>query len=357
MKVNPIKALAICFLSSITTVGIMYGIHHQVKPTKNDFMRSFVRSGVLQQHALERAVAGYQIIGTFPNKIILSNPQKPDTLVSLSDTLTDRQYHLLTTTDQTTIIPGTQISMDSTRLYAFTPYSKKLYTGTFPEGVLSPLKHELSGSATQICALDSPFFILRTYTGFNASTAQAELQRYSITVPTISSPITFTLQKQKEVQFSTKGHLLYNRYLQRLIYVYLYRNQFDVMDTTLQRVLEGNTLDTIKQVNLTPHKNLTTDITVLANKLPVVNRAVCTTDSLLYIHSGMMADNETLKAFKKNNVVDIYNLANGSYQFSFYIPNYKEQSLHSFKVYQDKLIVLYRYAIVIYTMPERQTPV
>ena len=62
----------------------------------------------------------------------------------------------------------------------------------------------------------------------------------------------------------------------------------------------------------------------------------------------MLAKNEDEKKFENSSVIDTYNLRDGQYQFSFYLPKHNEKKMREFKVSGDMLIALYDHYVLKY---------
>jgi hypothetical protein len=54
----------------------------------------------------------------------------------------------------------------------------------------------------------------------------------------------------------------------------------------------------------------------------------------------LQADNESIEMFKSHEVIDVYSIKDGQYQFSFYLQKDNEKVISQFKVVGDKMIVL-----------------
>jgi hypothetical protein len=72
----------------------------------------------------------------------------------------------------------------------------------------------------------------------------------------------------------------------------------------------------------------------------------------LFNTSMVMAGNETDEDFRKNTIVDIYDLTTGSYYASIYIPAYENEKMTSFKVIGNRIIAMYKSNIVLYDYKE-----
>jgi len=58
-----------------------------------------------------------------------------------------------------------------------------------------------------------------------------------------------------------------------------------------------------------------------------------------------------LKTLPHHAVIDVYQITNGHYRGSFYIPEFKEERMKEFEVAAGKIIALYDDYVVIYSNP------
>ncbi|HVI45738.1 MAG TPA: hypothetical protein VM802_12760 [Chitinophaga sp.] len=157
------------------------------------------------------------------------------------------------------------------------------------------------------------------------------------------------LTQQDEGIMSMDGLMKYDRRQGRFVYTYFYRNQFIVCDSLLTVLYRGNTIDTVQYEKIKvgkPDRN--GDVRMSAPPL-VVNKQVAIDNAHLYIASGIRADNEGRKANQQNAVIDAYDLSNGKYLFSFYIPNEYQEKLSDFRIIGSRFIAVYSNKIVMYT--------
>ncbi|MBC9795131.1 hypothetical protein [Sinomicrobium weinanense] len=154
-----------------------------------------------------------------------------------------------------------------------------------------------------------------------------------------------------EVIFSTEGKLHYDKKTKQLTYVYLYRNQFLLMDDGFNLLYKGNTIDTISRVKIKVGE-ISSESTFTMAKPPIsVNKRSTVSGNYLYVNSNILAGNEDPDTFENASIIDVYHLEKGEYEFSFYIPTYKEETLKEFMVIDnDTVIVKYRQYIVTYTL-------
>lgn len=155
------------------------------------------------------------------------------------------------------------------------------------------------------------------------------------------------LTQQENNFFASDGIL--NASPQYVVYQYLYNNKFLVFDQKLNLVSIGRTLDTITTPQIKLHLNENENSMTFAEPPLVVNKSAVIGDSLLYVLSALKADNEEKYSFRRNQVVDIYDLATGAYRNSFYIPYYKKLAPNDVYVLDNQLLVLYERFLVNYS--------
>lgn len=159
--------------------------------------------------------------------------------------------------------------------------------------------------------------------------------------------------KNGDAGISTDGQLLYDKFSSELVYVHFYNNTIVGIDTNLNPLYTMHTIDTGRGyvVNVTKYSNGT--LAEYTNGNPVHGRNILSNvnNGLLYILSGIKADNESSKPFKNNAVIDVYALNEKKYNGSFYIPKYDGIRPRAFKVYNNRFYALYKKRLICYQVP------
>ncbi|GGK18997.1 hypothetical protein GCM10007962_11480 [Yeosuana aromativorans] len=158
------------------------------------------------------------------------------------------------------------------------------------------------------------------------------------------------LEKQVEGFFCTDGYLHYNPQMQKLIYTYYYRNEYIILDKDLKVEARYSTIDTTTTANIKIRETISKKQRSMATPPPVVNRRSETLGYGLFNQSKIRAENEPEKQFEQGEVIDVYNLKNGTYKYSFYIPNIEGHFLKDFRIVHDHLLALYPDRIVTYLL-------
>lgn len=162
------------------------------------------------------------------------------------------------------------------------------------------------------------------------------------------------LKKQVDGLLCTDGILDYSSELALVVYTYRYRNQYVCLDTNLNLVKFGKTIDTTSVAKISVSE-LQGKITMAKPPL-MVNRDARIHGRYLFVYSNLMAANESIDNFRNNSVVDVYDLSDGSYHFSFYIANYHNIKMQQFKVTGSIFTARFGDMVVQYDLPSQYFP-
>lgn len=151
------------------------------------------------------------------------------------------------------------------------------------------------------------------------------------------------LTKQVDGVFCVYGKLLYDKHSKNIVYLYHYRNEYLIMDTALNLLKKGKTIDTISKAQIKVDryiKGAQMHYTFSAPPL-LVNKSAAVYNNILYINSNLKAKNENGETFSQYHVIDVYDLSDASYHYSFYLPHVDGESLIGFNVQEQTLVAQY----------------
>ncbi|HZY82827.1 MAG TPA: hypothetical protein VFE50_25075 [Cyclobacteriaceae bacterium] len=133
----------------------------------------------------------------------------------------------------------------------------------------------------------------------------------------------------------TDGYLNYSESEHTLVYTYRYRNQFICLDTGLNVLFIGKTIDTTSVAKITVAE-ANGKITMSSPPF-IVNMGTCVDGKYLFVHSNLVASNQSPDAIEDRSFIDVYNINDGSYLLSFYIYHVNDLKMRSFIVKDDAL--------------------
>ncbi len=145
------------------------------------------------------------------------------------------------------------------------------------------------------------------------------------------------LTRQVDGFFDKDGTLCADPGQGRLIYLYRYRNQYIVADSSLAPLPPGRTIDTISRANITvAHVKSRNERKMSAPPL-VVNKNAAVYKNLLFVQSALRGRYEPAEPLNQASVIDVYDHARREYVLSFYFYHFKGGKLRDFIVHDDRL--------------------
>lgn len=154
------------------------------------------------------------------------------------------------------------------------------------------------------------------------------------------------LVKQVDGIFDSDGSLLWNAKHKQFLYVYKYRNTYEVVNKNMIKLFTGKTIDTIKTAIIDVNYDSSNQQSKLGWKSIMVNKTSATSGDYLYIESDRLGKYEDDS--NSSTIIDVYNITNNSYEFSFYIYHNPGKKLKEFKVDGNMLVALIDERLLIY---------
>jgi hypothetical protein len=313
---------------------------------KNNFARRFLPGHALLIKHLDIKFDSYYIAGAGLGRIYLGNEMAPWVVMAVDTAFSDTVYSTIRNVDRKDIL--------SARLFIQPPYfylpdlgTKSIFWGNINDWRVENIIHD-SLSSDLAVPLSNSSFALRT---FRKHALDYNLAKETIN-PVSAKIFSNILEQRNDGIFGNDGMLVYDRNASLLVYIYFYRNQYICMDTNLNIVYRANTIDTTAKGNI-KMANIKTDNTfTLAAPPIVVNRNSCVQNKILFINSGLKADNENKTVFNNSSVIDLYDVEKGKYKHSVYIPNYNGEKMKQFYILNNNCIgVISGHYLLLYQFP------
>ena len=344
---RPLIIASICVLGCLIIVATLYtNVSEKEILYENGFQRDFKSSVLLNEQFVNLGYNSYYIAGLSNVSVFLANYRVPTFYLKINYSLTDTARVPLTIPDEDKLAWNVlNIVINSPDLYIADRLTPILFYGTLPNPKFT--KSNLNGVRFGKMVPVSPnHIIVRTYDPIHGQNVLK-----TTTMDSSNNPLpTYVLEKQVDGMFCTDGFFLHNQAHGEVLYVYYYRNQYVGLNSMLDVVYKGNTIDTVSQAKVQIGTIASENKETLVKRPDVVNKRGAVYKDQLYIHSGLIADNESIEAFKSSAVIDVYSLDDQSYQYSFYIPNFKKKRLREFHVNDNKLVAIYSNYLVTYEL-------
>lgn len=339
-----INIILLIIAGSLLLLTLLHLLSNQHFHIKNGFKRNiktdvlhFKKEIVLPPHK-------YYFSGFTANSIYLSNYSTPEILTLInSNNSSIIQTRIKTHDDNISI--GSQIIVDSPQILIIN--GKK---GQILKSCIVPCSYtkiiEGIDNFSMCMPISSSGYILRRFDIRNRNNKLVKSNLESKTDKDVLNILT----AQGDGFFSTDGQLHFSRFLNVLVYVYYYRNEFLGIDTNLNLIYKRQTIDTNRYAKLDVVHNKKLNTYSLGASTLKVNGMSCIDRDMLFINSLLAADNQTKEETTTNTTIDVYSLTTQRYQFSFLIPNLRNRKLREFKVVNRLVIVLYDNSVATYQL-------
>lgn len=133
-----------------------------------------------------------------------------------------------------------------------------------------------------------------------------------------------------------------------LFYTQYNKGCFYKIDTNLKNITDFNTVDKIHKID---DIKISKDSSFYYSK-PVLNINLFSliNKNELLIVSFAKGKTDVLSKFMKYRTVDVYNINNGRYLRSFYLPNNEDEKAHDIKIINNKFYLLFDSKVVVYEL-------
>lgn len=345
MKTTILK-ISSCFILSILVVAGLFAWSRQKTRKDNGFYRLLPPHPAIKVKAMDLNYNSYYVAGTDKDVVYLSNYTAPLHLVKVNlPDLDTTHIQLRVDAPEMKFRKNTEVAIRPPHFYLMDGVTPMLKRGKLNEWTARNFMYNEAFFSTAVPFGSASLFIdaLSNKTKERSLGIETDTEPHVRLVPEV-------LEKQLDGIFCTNGKMLYNKDLHQMVYVYYYRNQYIVTDTTLTVQYRANTIDTISRVRIKTGTINEGRTKKLASPPYVVNNNGATSGNFLYVQSNLMAKNEKPENFEHKTVIDVYDLVKQSYAFSFYLPPYREQRVSRFYMTGEYLVAIYGQHLVLYRL-------
>lgn len=331
----------------IASTLILYTISEGKTHSQSSYIRLMPPHMIDFQSKLDLKFNSYYIIKSSDQTTYLGNITSPKHILLLNNTTLDTQHIYIKIPEKDyTPTAETIVKIDSDNFYIGDGSSRKIIKGNIRDWTSKSTIHtEIPFSKFEI--IDKNTLAITTTDPNTGNYEIARIEQSSKNKTTIFNQI---IEKQVDGIFCSDGILQYNSGVKKLVYTYYYRNQFICVDTSFVIKYRGITIDTISKAKIKISKIESNNTITLSERPAMVNNKITTYDKWLFINSPMLAKNESSTSHRLSSTIDVYDINNGKYMSSFYIPDYEENKMVDFTVSSSGLYVLYDHTLITYSM-------
>ncbi|RXG13125.1 MauE/DoxX family redox-associated membrane protein [Leeuwenhoekiella aestuarii] len=346
--IEPALILIILTLGSCACVVILFLASENTLHYNNQLNRRYPHHPATLRETINLGYNSYYLAGINDDALYLGNTTAPLHLLKLKLNSKDT-IHLqiqLSEVQRTLPFQSIKTQIHKNKIYLYDSAANILLAGNLNDLKLDSISVSHNFSLLQVT--NDSTAIVRTR---NISKSKNELAVLNFNKADTLKQNPNLLEPQHDGIFSTDGMLLYNPQLDRTIYTYYYRNQFLIADNQLNLIRRTNTIDTTSSAQL-KIKGVSGS-RKLANVPHYVNKHVATYGRHLFIHSDVLGVNDTAQMLEDAFIIDVYDLLNYSYRFSFYLYKPRNTKLKDFKVYNNEVFALIENQLLIYTLKNK----
>lgn len=327
-------SLITIFIGSNGLTIFLFLLSEHIIKKENNFTRRFLPHPISDETALNLTANSFYFAGNNGDTIFLGNREAPLLLTTVSPAFKTAEKDTLKLSNDQLPFKSVEVNIN----YPFI----SLTDGTVPvifEGQLPNLL------AKQVNFKPSFFTAIKLTSPHNyifKAVLTKDKKAVLGTVNTLENRVQFNhnlLEEQIDGLFDTDGSYTVDPIKQKIIYTYLYQNQYLVTDLDLENKNIGNTIDTIKKANIKLHKLSDGTIKMAAPPLEV-NQFQMAYDGLLFNASALRGKHESNSRWKNSKVIDVYDYHEKTYKYSFYIHNRNNINARSILVTKKYLYAL-----------------
>lgn len=331
-----ILGVLIVSVISVAVVSVLFIMSEDVVHKRNNFTRRFPQHPAVQGKELDLGSNNYYIAGVDSDFIYLGNTKAATTVTLVSRDFKRMQTRLITVPDPERKFKSLTVVVRSPWFYLYDGGSAFVYTG-FVNDWKAKLWSADKAYFNHFEPVDSLQAIVRTV---SSASNEVVLGRFYKNGDRPLHLCPDVLTKQIDGVFDVDGSLMYNRQVNKIIYVYAYRNEYLIMDTDLKNKVSGHTIDTTSRAQIKVRYVPSLNASKLATPDKVVNRLAATFGRYLYVNSKLIGKFEPTEMWDQASIVDVYDVEKQRYVLSFYLYDEDGEKISDFEVTEDYIYVV-----------------
>ncbi|MEO2081156.1 MauE/DoxX family redox-associated membrane protein [Leeuwenhoekiella sp.] len=314
LKRNTILKLCAGLMGSTVLVIVLFLTSEEQMHRNNAFVRRYIPHVFNQKQVYDLGVNSYYIAGITADSIYLGNSTAPFTLLSFDKNLSDSSSSQIKLVNASAIkFLASKIKVNDSVLLLHDGTVPVLFSGALQSRIITPQRTPFYFTKLQPLGSDRYAFTAR-----EAATNENELGLFSYADTSGFKLVPQILERQVDGIFDVEGFLIFNEELQRLIYVYRFRNEYLIMDTNLNDVHREKLIDTISIAQLQIDTIASKGQRKLGANTIHVSHNIATSGKQLYVHSKRLGKYEP-ELDDGRSIVDVYDLKKGLYMHSLYL--------------------------------------
>lgn len=330
-----LAGLILCATIASLIVILLFIYSERKLHTDNNFTRRFLPYAVKQETTKNIRFNSHYFAGISNDRIFLANVAAPSLIDVYDNKLKKLKGGNINLVDADSIpFQSIQVKIKAPHFFVLDGTVPCIFRGKISDWKGYPIPTTQLFSVAAI--IDSSAIAFRTFSPVGENIL-GRLDLVSNAKPLFAPTL---LQKQLDGIFDTDGSLSYSKTAQYLIYTYSYRNQFVVADNMLRLKYRGKTIDTTSKADLKIATLKSKNVRKFAAPPHTVNAETAVHGDFLLVNSALRGRFEMEEQWNNSTVIDIYNLSDRSYRFSFYIPDINGKKMSRFAMNETHFFAL-----------------
>ncbi|AWG22850.1 hypothetical protein FFWV33_15600 [Flavobacterium faecale] len=334
------------FGCSTIIVSVLFLFSETIIHHRNTFIRRFPPYPATEIQQLDLKFNSYYFAGISKKRIYLGNYTTPFQITEFDTLLKFEKRHTIDLDKVDFTFRSVETRVLDSSFYLFDGVVPCLYIGNTANWQ-AKLQAPLGIRFTQAEPINTKSIVFRAFAPENGENILGLFELEKRNKMHLKPGL---LQKQIDGVFGTDGMLKYDPVTKKVVYLYKYRNQFMVVNESLNEVRRGKTIDTFSRAKIQV-KYLTKSKERKMTAPPfIVNKTMTVYDNLLFVASALPGKYEAIELWETATIIDVYDLANNSYLFSFPIYNIGKEKMKSFNIHNKKLYAILGTHLVVYQL-------
>lgn len=322
--------MGLCAFAGLMSITGLLFVTKGIRPGKGNFNRMVPPHSLLYQNDIKLPGKNYYFAGSTNEGFFLAVKNKPNELVFISRGLTNLKKQSLLFPGQTALFsPELAVTADSS-VFVFDGTLPGIWSTRLPDSLLV-FNAAASINFRKALPSNEGKILLQQ---FDTVTKKILFNQYKLSTGK-RLEASFVPEAMGDPVFSVDGNIITDPVSGKMVFLYFYRNRFDVLDSNYQLQLKGQTIDTVSHPSLVVSSFGSRRI--LSAPPLIVNKAGAIEGDRLYIMAGSVSKNDPPGIMKDAAVIDVYRLSTGAYLQSLYAYDFRDQKLSAFSVKGDTL--------------------
>jgi uncharacterized membrane protein YphA (DoxX/SURF4 family) len=328
-------SLSCAGIISIASVVILFLISEDIVHNRNSFIRRFDSHAQPEYNMYDLGLNSFYFAGIHLDTIYLGNVTTPLFITKVDTGFTSRKQVKVKLDHPNLPFHDIHIKVNPPFFYVTDGTVPVIFSGKVKDWKALKQKGKVP-FFTLADPIDSTTIAMRLTSLIKK---QNTLAIYSLNKGKLQVQNANILEKQLDGIFDTDGMLLFNDKLNRVHYIYYYRNEFLTADRKMQLITKGKTIDTVHKAEIKVAK-LSAGDQQMATPPLIINKTATVYGNLLFVKSQRIGRYEDKNMLKDASILDVYNLNDGSYISSVYIYHVNGEEIASFRVVANQIYAI-----------------